>query len=97
MSIADYTILINKLIIILIIKEYILYLETEEGKTRIYKKRNNTRCKIERLNRSIYVWKEKIFASYVVTIQIYANIYKYMYTLHISGELCVFWTIRDRK
>lgn len=29
-SVADYTILINKLIIVLIIKEYILYLETEE-------------------------------------------------------------------
>lgn len=30
-SVADYTILINKLIIVLIIKEYILYLETEEN------------------------------------------------------------------
>lgn len=74
LSIADYTILINKLIIILIIKEYILYLETEEGKTRIYKKRSSTRCKIERLDLSIYSRKKDIFASYFVTIQIYANI-----------------------
>lgn len=86
LSIADYTILINKLIIILIIKEYMLYLETEEGKRRIYKERNSTRCKIERLNLSIYSWKKEIFASYVVTIQMYVNIC----TLHISGELCVF-------
>lgn len=90
LSITVYAILINKLIIILIIKEYILYLETEEGKTRIYKRRNSTRCKIERLNRPTYGRKKEIFAAYVVTIQIYADTCKYMYTLHISGELCVF-------